>query len=143
MERVITQGGAHGIVRLFNYCLRRLLNCCLPAAWLGALCLAVSLVTAPLVVAFCRRKSTRLTAVFGGLVMALACLFTSFAQQLHQVLLSYGLVLGVGTGLVRETSSLMLGHYFKQRREFVEMVVQTGAGVGIALFSVLYKEAVG
>ncbi|KAJ9600051.1 hypothetical protein L9F63_009668, partial [Diploptera punctata] len=59
------------------------------------------------------------------------------------VLLSYGVVMGVGAGLVRETSSLMLGHYFKRRREFVEMVVQTGAGVGIALFSVLYKEAVG
>jgi hypothetical protein len=59
------------------------------------------------------------------------------------VVLSYGVVLGVGTGLVRETSSLMLGHYFKRRREFVEMIVQAGAGVGIALFSVLYKEAVG
>lgn len=115
----------------------------LSAAWVGALCLAVSMLTAPLVVALCRRKSTRLTAVLGGLVMALACLFTSFAQQLHQVVLSYGVVLAVGSGLVRETSSLMLGHYFKRRRAFVEMVVQAGAGVGMALFSVLYKEAVG
>nr|CAD7206338.1 unnamed protein product [Timema douglasi] len=112
-------------------------------SWLGALCLAVSLFTAPLVVALCRRKSTRLTAVLGGLVMALACLFTSFALQMHQVLLSYGIVMGLGTGMVRETSSLMLGNYFKRRREFVEMVVQAGAGVGIALFSVFYKEAVG
>lgn len=79
----------------------------------------------------------------GGLVTALACLFTSFAVQFHQALLSYGLVLGLGAGIVRETSSIMLGHYFKRRREFVEMVAQTGAGVGIALFSVLYKEAVG
>ncbi|CAG2069580.1 unnamed protein product [Timema podura] len=50
--------------------------------------------------------------------------------------------MGLGTGMVRETSSLMLGNYFKRRREFVEMVVQAGAGVGIALFSVFYKEAV-
>jgi len=52
-------------------------------------------------------------------------------------------VLGVGTGLVRETASLVLGNYFRKRREFVEMVVQAGTGVGIALFSVFYKEAVG
>ncbi|CAG9815882.1 unnamed protein product [Phaedon cochleariae] len=58
-------------------------------------------------------------------------------------LLSYGLLLGVGAGIVRETSTLVLGHYFKRRREFVEMVAQSGTGVGIALFSVLYKEAVG
>jgi hypothetical protein len=37
----------------------------------------------------------------------------------------------------------MLGHYFKKRREFVEMIVQAGTGVGVALFSISYKEAVG
>ncbi|XP_063916201.1 monocarboxylate transporter 2-like isoform X2 [Zophobas morio] len=91
----------------------------------------------------CRRKSTRLAAAFGGIITALACLFTSFAVQFHQALLSYGLLLGLGTGIVKETSGLVLGHYFKRRREFVEMVAQTGVGIGIALFSVLYKEAVG
>ncbi|XP_034950849.1 monocarboxylate transporter 4-like [Chelonus insularis] len=112
-------------------------------AWVGALSAAVSRGSAPLVVGACRRGSTRLTAVIGGFVLALASLFTSFALQMHQVLLSYGLVLGAGAGLVKETASLVLGHYFKKRREFVEMVVQAGTGVGIALFSVLYKEAVG
>jgi len=50
---------------------------------------------------------------------------------------------GLGAGIVRETSTIVLGHYFKRRREFVEMVAQAGTGVGIALFSVLYKEGVG
>lgn len=64
-----------------------MIKLCVFAAWVGVLCFAVSLAAAPLVVALCRRKSTRLTAVFGGLVMALAILFTSFAQQIHQVFL--------------------------------------------------------
>lgn len=51
--------------------------------------------------------------------------------------------MGVGCCLVRETASLMLGQYFKRRREFVESVAACGGGVGVALFSVLYKEAVG
>ncbi|XP_033361148.1 monocarboxylate transporter 10-like [Bombus vosnesenskii] len=112
-------------------------------AWVGALSTAVSRGSAPLVVGACRRGSTRLTAVIGGLVLALASLFTSFAAELHQVLLSYGVVLGTGAGLVRETADLVLGHYFRKRREFVEMVVQAGTGVGIVLFSVFYREAVG
>ncbi|KAJ8964978.1 hypothetical protein NQ317_006384 [Molorchus minor] len=99
--------------------------------------------TSPIIVAICRRKSTRLAAFLGGLILSLACLFTSFAVQFHQALLSYGLVLGVGAGVVRETSTIVLGHYFKRRREFVEMIAQTGTGVGMALFSVLYKEAIG
>ncbi|GJQ80008.1 hypothetical protein Trydic_g9481 [Trypoxylus dichotomus] len=113
------------------------------ATWLGALCLCISFISSPIIVAICRRKSTRLAAVLGGLLLGLSCLFTSFAMQFHQVLLSYGILLGIGAGIVRETSGLVLGHYFKRRREFVEMVCQTGAGVGMALFSVLYKEAVG
>lgn len=37
----------------------------------------------------------------------------------------------------------MIGHYFKRRRQFVEMIVMAGEGVGIALFSVILKEGVG
>ena len=59
------------------------------AVWIGVIQLSGSWLWTPLVVALCRRKSTRLTAVLGGLVLALAALFASFAQQLHQVFLRY------------------------------------------------------
>ena len=62
--------------------------------WLGALSASLSLFLSPLTVGICRRKSTRLTAVLGGLVAALGCLFTSFASQFHQLFLSYGIMIG-------------------------------------------------
>ncbi|XP_069699986.1 monocarboxylate transporter 4 isoform X3 [Periplaneta americana] len=143
LVQLLTSGVQLGFGLLYLYAMRHLGVDVTDAAWLGALSLAVSLAVAPLVGALCRARSPRLPAVLGGLVLALACLFTSFATRLHQALLSYGLLLGAGAGVVREAGSLMLGHYFKRRRAFVEMVVQAGAGVGVALFSVLYKEAVG
>lgn len=60
------------------------------SGWIGAISWSVSLISASIVIALCRRKSTRLTAVLGGLVMALGILFTSFATHLHQVGFSYG-----------------------------------------------------
>lgn len=57
------------------------------SVWAGALSTAVSRGSAPLVVGACRRGNTRLTAVIGGLVLAVASLFTSFALQMHQVVL--------------------------------------------------------
>ncbi|XP_053692970.1 uncharacterized protein LOC128741289 [Sabethes cyaneus] len=113
------------------------------AGWLGAASWAMSLLAAVIVVALCRRKSTRLTAVLGGLVLALGILFTSFATQLHQVAFSYGVIVGVGAAMVRESAAVMLGHYFKRRRQFVEMITMSGEGVGVALFSVILKEGVG
>lgn len=74
----------------FSPRINRLLCALDDLASMGGLSVGVSLATAPLVVAVCRRKSTRLTAVIGGLLLALACLFTSFAVQLHQAVLSYG-----------------------------------------------------
>lgn len=58
---------------------------------------AVALLVSPVTIAFCRRKSTRVTAVMGGLVTALGCLFTSFATQFHQLFFSYGTVIGLGS----------------------------------------------
>lgn len=57
---------------------------------LGAFGWAVSMFVSPIVIAICRRKSTRLTAVVGGLVYALGILFASFATFIHQVAFSYG-----------------------------------------------------
>lgn len=62
------------------------------SGWLGALSTAVALFISPITIAVCKRKSTRLTAVIGGLVTALGCLFTSFASQFHQLFFSYGKV---------------------------------------------------
>ena len=62
--------------------------------WLTPFSMAVSNFLCPLIVGICRRKSTRLTAVTGGLVTALGCLFTSFATQFHQLFFSYGFMMG-------------------------------------------------
>ena len=68
--------------------------CIYISGWLGAMSTSVSLFLSPLVIGLCRRKSTRLTAVMGGLITALGCLFTSFASQFHQLFFSYGMMIG-------------------------------------------------
>ncbi|GFY59204.1 uncharacterized protein TNIN_21821 [Trichonephila inaurata madagascariensis] len=110
--------------------------------WLGSLSVSLGLFLSPFIVAFCRRKSTRLTAVFGGLTAALGCLFTSFASQMHQVFLSYGFVMALGLSLARVTSSLMIGQYFKRRREKVEAIVSSGTGCGVILFSYSFAKII-
>ena len=60
-----------------------------------------------------------------------------------QVFISYGLLLGLGCAMVRDTSSLILGQYFKLRRDVAEMWSQAGTGIGILVFSLLYSQAIG
>ncbi|KAJ2951078.1 hypothetical protein O0L34_g5458 [Tuta absoluta] len=112
------------------------------AGCLGALSAGVALALSPVTVALCIRKSTRVTAVVGGLVAALGCLFTSFATQFHQLFFSYGTVVGVGVGLTRDCSTLMVAQYFKRRRELVEIFIVSGSGLGIAVMSTFIKGAI-
>ncbi|CAG9562714.1 unnamed protein product [Danaus chrysippus] len=109
---------------------------------LGAISAGVALALSPVTVALCVRKSTRVTAVVGGLVAALGCLFTSFATQFHQLFFSYGTVVGVGVGLTRDCSTLMVAQYFKRRRELVEIFIVSGSGLGIAVMSTFIKGAI-
>ncbi|XP_050536933.1 monocarboxylate transporter 10-like isoform X3 [Daktulosphaira vitifoliae] len=114
----------------------------IPAGWLGAMSTGVALLLSPVTIAFCRRKSTRLTAVMGGLITALGCLFTSFATQFHQLFFSYGTVIGIGVGMTRDCSTLMVAQYFKRKREFVEIFIVSGSGIGIAVMSSFIKGAI-
>ncbi|EEC18560.1 monocarboxylate transporter, putative [Ixodes scapularis] len=109
---------------------------------LGAVSTSVALFLSPVVVSACRRKSTRMVAVLGGLVAALGCLFTSFASQFHQLFFSYGLVLGCGVAMTRDTSVFMVGQYFKKRREMVEVILAAGTGLGVAVVPVFVVECI-
>ncbi|CAM1297663.1 Uncharacterised protein g1892 [Pycnogonum litorale] len=112
------------------------------AAWLGAVTIGSSLLLAPLVVAICRQRSIRITSIIGGLVFSLGCLFSSFATHYHQALVSFGFLLGVGISLVRETADLMIGQYFKRRRELVEVLTNSGSGIGLIFYSFVFKAAI-
>ena len=43
--------------------------------------------------------------------------------------------LGVGASFTRDSASLMLGQYFKRRREMVEIFLVASPGVGIIVIS--------
>ena len=43
---------------------------------------------------------------------------------------------GIGVGLTRDTATLMVGQYFKRRRETVEIALVGASGVGLAIMTV-------
>ncbi|XP_013775018.1 monocarboxylate transporter 10-like [Limulus polyphemus] len=114
----------------------------LAAVCLGALSTGVALLLSPVVVAICRKKSTRLIAIIGGLVTALGYLFTSFTTQFHQLFLSYGIVISCGVSLTRDATTLMVGQYFKRRRSLVEIMVSCGTGLGIMVMPIVLSESI-
>lgn len=140
------------------------------AGMVGSLSISVGLVLSPVTIALCRKKSTRLLAVIGGLVTTLGCLFSSFALQFHQMFFSYGelselskqkmtknthfaiffsnffvrkgIIVGIGVGMTRDCSTIMIAQYFKKKREFVEIFTVAGSGFGILFMSNYFKKSI-
>jgi len=49
---------------------------------------------------------------------------------------------GIGVGMTRDCSTLMVAQYFKRKREFVEIFIVSGSGMGIAVMSSFIKGAI-
>ena len=106
----------------------------------GAACWAQA--AAPLTTHLASHHSPRLCAFIGSLVAALGLLFTSFAGQAHQVIISYCLVLGLGVSMVQASHAVMIGQYFKKRREVVEVAVEASVGAGVLAMAQLLNFSV-
>lgn len=53
-----------------------------------------------------------------------------------------GIVVGLGVGMTRDCSILMIAQYFKKKREFVEMLTVAGSGLGIVYMSTFMKKSI-
>ena len=50
--------------------------------------------------------------------------------------------MGIGVGMTRDCSTLMVAQYFKRKREFVEIFIVAGSGLGIVVMSTFIKSAI-
>lgn len=55
---------------------------------------------------------------------------------------SAGIIVGLGVGITRDCSTIMVAQYFKKKREFVEIFVVSGSGCGIICMSIFYKNSI-
>ena len=106
-------------------------------------CLASAQLFSPLATHLCLTRSPRLCAFIGSIMMSLGWLFTSFATELHQILISYSLILGLGVSLVRAAASVMVGQYFRRRRLHLEVISHSWAGPALSLGSLLLTACLG
>ncbi|KAL3082808.1 hypothetical protein niasHS_010610 [Heterodera schachtii] len=107
------------------------------ASTILSLLTGLMLATGPLASAICNRIGCRVTTIVGALIASVGCAASYFANSMTFLVLSVGIVMGTGFGLMYCPAMVIVTMYFEKYRALATGVTVCGAGVGTFVFSKL------
>ncbi|XP_060078190.1 monocarboxylate transporter 9-like [Ylistrum balloti] len=77
-----------------------------------------------------KKSNCRNVAIFGTILSSVGLFLSTFSPDLDVMILLYGVVVGVGFGLVFTPSIVIISYYFDKRRAFATGLAVCGSGIG-------------
>ncbi|XP_064078028.1 uncharacterized protein LOC135195618 [Macrobrachium nipponense] len=99
-------------------------------SWLPALLSTIGLLIAPLTGTLCRNFTSRKVSFVGGLLCCLGLVLGSQAVSMNQLILSVGVLTGLGAGLTTTPGVLIVSLYFEKRRALASAICVSGNALG-------------
>ncbi|XP_038213881.1 monocarboxylate transporter 3 isoform X3 [Zerene cesonia] len=106
-------------------------------AWVGSLLSGVYLAAGPVVSALCNKFGCRAVCVAGSFVATIAFVLSTFSKSVTMMMITYGLLGGIGFGMIYLPSVVAVGYYFETRRSLATGIAVCGSGVGTFSFAPL------
>lgn len=104
-------------------------------AWVGSVLNGSYLSVGPLVSACVNRYGCRKMAMFGSVFAAVAFFISTFSPTMPVLIVTYGMLGGIGFGFVYLPAIVMVGYYFEKRRALATGIACCGSGIGAFLFA--------
>ncbi|KAG7462922.1 hypothetical protein MATL_G00189860 [Megalops atlanticus] len=111
-------------------------------AWVGSLVSGVGLIASPVCSACVSNFGARPVTIFSGVMVAGGLMLSAFAPNVQFLIFSYGVVVGLGCGLVYAATVTITCQYFDTRRGLALGIVTTGTSVGGFLYATAKKELI-
>ncbi|XP_071086383.1 monocarboxylate transporter 2-like [Haliotis cracherodii] len=100
-------------------------------SWIGSTLVGTYTSLGPIAGVVQQKVGARITAMAGGLLMLLGMSVASFCQTIIGLLLTSGLLAGVGLGLGVNVIGVIPGQYFRKRRPAAYGICMAGCGAGL------------
>ncbi|CAG5116428.1 unnamed protein product, partial [Candidula unifasciata] len=85
-------------------------------SWVGSVFVCAMCLSGPFVEIALRQFGARITVFFAGIVFTAGFIGASFATTISELILTHGLIAGVGAGFVTNPVSVSVGQYFFRYR---------------------------
>ncbi|XP_030643299.1 monocarboxylate transporter 9a [Chanos chanos] len=111
-------------------------------AWVGSMVSGMALIASPVCSACVENFGARPVTIFSGVMVAGGLMLSAFAPSVSFLIFSYGIVVGIGCGLVYAATLTITCQYFDKRRGLALGIVTTGTSVGGFLYATVQNELV-
>lgn len=106
-------------------------------AWVGSLFFAIPLLAGPIMSNFVDRWGCRKMTIVGGLVACVGFILSSMSTSLEILYLTFGVISGLGLGLIYVTAVVSVAFWFDKKRTFATGIGASGTGLGTFLYAPL------
>ncbi|TNN16130.1 Monocarboxylate transporter 12 isoform 1 [Schistosoma japonicum] len=104
-------------------------------SWIGSFSYGVPALAAPLSSLLLNRFGCRITCMLGGLISGLGCFAGAFTNSIISMVLSFGILSGLGASLCITSALVVVSMYFDDRRATATGLSIAGTGVGALVFA--------
>ena len=100
---------------------------------IGSLNLGISMCVGPIACGLIHKFGCRPVSASGGVLIGLGLLFSYSTNRFWCLLLSYGILTGIGIGLVYSSTVIVISYYFEKKRGIATGISLCGTGGNISL----------
>lgn len=106
-------------------------------AWIGSLFIAVPLLSGPVMSALVDRYGCRSMTILGGIISTLGFVLASISTTIEMMMMTFGVIAGIGLGLVYVTAVVAIAYWFEKKRNLALGLGACGTGVGTFIYAPL------
>ncbi|XP_014484848.1 PREDICTED: monocarboxylate transporter 3 isoform X2 [Dinoponera quadriceps] len=106
-------------------------------AWVGSLLSGMYLSAGPVVSALTNKYGCRAVCMAGSFLGAAAFVLSTFSSSVNMLMVTYGIMGGVGFGLIYLPAVVCVGYYFETKRSLATGIAVCGSGFGTFAFAPL------
>ncbi|XP_039287952.1 monocarboxylate transporter 12 [Nilaparvata lugens] len=106
-------------------------------AWVGSLLSGMYLSAGPVVSALTNKYGCRTVCITGSIISCVAFVLSTFSPSVEILMVTYGVIGGIGFGLIYLPAVVCVGYYFETKRSLATGIAVCGSGVGTFAFAPL------
>ncbi|XP_012273291.1 monocarboxylate transporter 3 isoform X2 [Orussus abietinus] len=106
-------------------------------AWVGSLLSGMYLSAGPVVSALTNKYGCRAVCMAGSFIGAAAFVLSTLSTSVNMLMLTYGVMGGIGFGLIYLPAVVCVGYYFETKRSLATGIAVCGSGFGTFAFAPL------